>query len=63
MIPAAMARPIQAADTAINGEKRMEIKISSKHMELTPSIEEYATKKMDKFHRFFDQILQSLPEM
>jgi len=36
----------------------MEIKISSKHMELTPSIEEYATKKMDKFHRFFDQILQ-----
>jgi putative sigma-54 modulation protein len=36
----------------------MEIKISSKHMELTPAIEEYATKKIDKLHRFFDQIQQ-----
>jgi putative sigma-54 modulation protein len=36
----------------------MEVKISSKHMELTPSIEEYATKKVDKLHRFFDQIQQ-----
>jgi putative sigma-54 modulation protein len=36
----------------------MQIKISSKHMEITPAIEEYATKKIDKFHRFFDQIQQ-----
>ena len=36
----------------------MEVKISAKHMELTPAIEEYATKKVDKFHRFFDQIQQ-----
>jgi len=36
----------------------MQINISSKHMELTPAIEEYATKKIDKLHRFFDQIQQ-----
>ena len=36
----------------------MEIKISSKHMELTSPIEEYATTKIDKFNRFFDRILQ-----
>ena len=36
----------------------MQIKISSKHMELTPAIEDYAAKKIDKFHRFFDQIQQ-----
>jgi putative sigma-54 modulation protein len=36
----------------------MEIKISSKHMDLTPAIEEYATKKIDKFPRFFDRIQQ-----
>lgn len=36
----------------------MEVKISSKHMELTPAIEEYAAKKIDRFHRFFDQIQQ-----
>jgi len=36
----------------------MQINISSKHMDLTPAIEEYATKKIDKLHRFFDQIQQ-----
>ena len=36
----------------------MQVQISSKHMELTPAIEDYATKKIDKFHRFFDQIQQ-----
>ena len=36
----------------------MEIRISSKHMELTPPIEEYATKKIEKFVRFFDRIQQ-----
>ena len=36
----------------------MEIKISSKHMDLTPAIESYATKKIDKFPRFFDRILR-----
>jgi putative sigma-54 modulation protein len=36
----------------------MEVKISSKHMELTPAIEDYAAKKIDRFHRFFDQIQQ-----
>ena len=34
----------------------MDIKISSKHMDLTPAIEEYATRKIEKFPRFFDQI-------
>jgi len=36
----------------------MEVKISSKHMDLTPPIEEYASKKIDKFPRFFDRIQQ-----
>ena len=36
----------------------MEIKISSKHMDLTPAIEDYATRKLEKFPRFFDRIQQ-----
>jgi putative sigma-54 modulation protein len=36
----------------------MQVKISSKHMELTPAIESYATKKMDKLTRFFDRVQQ-----
>ncbi len=36
----------------------MEIKVTAKHMDLTPAIEEYAVKKMDKLRRFFDRILQ-----
>lgn len=36
----------------------MHIKISSKHMELTPAIEEYATKKIQKFPRYFDRVQQ-----
>lgn len=36
----------------------MQIKISSKHMAITPAIESYATKKVDKLRRFFDRIQQ-----
>ena len=36
----------------------MQTNISSKHMELTPAIEEYAVKKVEKFQRFFDRIQQ-----
>lgn len=36
----------------------MQIKISSKHMEITPAIESYATKKVEKLSRFFDRIQQ-----
>jgi putative sigma-54 modulation protein len=36
----------------------MQIKISSKHMDITPAIESYATKKVDKLRRFFDRIQQ-----
>lgn len=36
----------------------MQIKISSKHMELTPAIESYATRKAEKLRRFFDRISQ-----
>jgi putative sigma-54 modulation protein len=39
-------------------EFRMQIKISSKHMEITPAIESYATKKVEKLSRFFDRIQQ-----
>ena len=34
----------------------MQIEISSKHMELTPAIESYAMKKVEKFPRFYDRI-------
>jgi len=36
----------------------MQIKISSKHMDITPAIESYATKKVEKLSRFFDRIQQ-----
>ncbi|MHC5005186.1 MAG: ribosome hibernation-promoting factor, HPF/YfiA family [Planctomycetota bacterium] len=36
----------------------MQIKISSKHMTLTPAIEEYASKKLDRLARYFDRIQQ-----
>lgn len=36
----------------------MQINISSKHMELTPAIEEYAQKKVERLTRFFDRIQQ-----
>ncbi|MHC4989560.1 MAG: ribosome hibernation-promoting factor, HPF/YfiA family [Planctomycetota bacterium] len=36
----------------------MQIKLSSKHMSLTPAIEEYATKKLERFGRYFDRIQQ-----
>ncbi len=36
----------------------MQIQISSKHMELTPAIESYITKKVDRLLRFFDRIQQ-----
>lgn len=36
----------------------MQIKVSSKHMALTPAIDEYATRKVDKLERYFDRLLQ-----
>ncbi len=36
----------------------MQIKISSKHMDITPAIESYANKKVEKLHQFFDRIQQ-----
>jgi putative sigma-54 modulation protein len=34
----------------------MEIKISARQIELTPAIEQYARKKLEKFPRYFDRI-------
>lgn len=34
----------------------MQVHVSSKHGELTPALQEYATKKVDKLLRFFDRI-------
>lgn len=34
----------------------MDIKISGKHIDLTPAIQEYAAKKADKLSRYFDRI-------
>ncbi len=39
-------------------EPSMQINISGKHMELTPPIEAYASRKVEKFSRFFDRIQQ-----
>jgi putative sigma-54 modulation protein len=36
----------------------MQITISSKHLELTGAIEEYARKKLEKFVRYFDRVQQ-----
>lgn len=36
----------------------MQIQISSKHMELTPAIETYIEKKMEKLVRFFNRVQQ-----
>lgn len=34
----------------------MEINISGKHINLTPAMEEYASKKCDRFTRFYDRV-------
>ena len=36
----------------------MQVKITSKHLPVTPAIEEYASKKIDKFSRYFNRIQQ-----
>jgi putative sigma-54 modulation protein len=36
----------------------MQIKFSSKHMQITPAIEQYAAKKIEKFPRYFDRITE-----
>ena len=36
----------------------MHVKISSKHMHVTPAIEQYASKKIEKFPRYFNRIQQ-----
>src|SRR4051812_4800831 len=36
----------------------MQVTISSKHMDITPAIEQYATKKVEKLRKFFDRIQQ-----
>jgi putative sigma-54 modulation protein len=39
-------------------EPRMQTTISSKHINITPAITQYAAKKADKLRRFFDRIQQ-----
>lgn len=34
----------------------MEFKISGRHLEITPAIRDYAHKKTDRMHRYFDRI-------
>ena len=34
----------------------MQFKISGKHLDVTPAIEEYARSKTDKLHRYWDRI-------
>ncbi len=36
----------------------MQTKVSAKNMEVTPAIEDYAQKKVEKFLRYFDRIQQ-----
>lgn len=34
----------------------MEFKITGRHLEVTPAIRDYADKKTEKLHRFYDRI-------
>lgn len=34
----------------------MQFKISGRHIDITPAIREYAAKKTEKLHRYFDRI-------
>ncbi|MFA7237677.1 MAG: ribosome-associated translation inhibitor RaiA [Phycisphaeraceae bacterium] len=34
----------------------MEFKISGRHVEITPAIHDYARKKTDRLHKYFDRI-------
>ncbi len=34
----------------------MEFKIKGKHLEITPAIREYAEKRTERLHRYFDRI-------
>ena len=36
----------------------MQVKISSRHIQVTPAIEEYASKKIEKFPRYFNRVQQ-----
>lgn len=36
----------------------MEFKISGRHLEITPAIRDYAQKKTEHLHRFFDRITE-----
>ncbi|HRP62978.1 MAG TPA: ribosome-associated translation inhibitor RaiA [Phycisphaerales bacterium] len=36
----------------------MQIQISSKHLDLTPAIESYVHRKIEKFPRYFDRVQQ-----
>ncbi len=36
----------------------MQVQITSKHMDVTTAIEEYATRKVEKLPRYFDRIQQ-----
>ncbi len=36
----------------------MQVRISSKHVQVTPAIEEYASKKIEKFPRYFNRVQQ-----
>ncbi len=36
----------------------MHVRISSKHLQVTPAIEEYASKKIEKFPRYFNRVQQ-----
>ena len=36
----------------------MQVNISSKHIQVTPAIEEYASKKIEKFPRYFNRVQQ-----
>ncbi|HMN97196.1 MAG TPA: ribosome-associated translation inhibitor RaiA [Phycisphaerales bacterium] len=48
---------IPQSSTAANaGANLMQINLSAKHMTLTPAIEEYARKKVEKLPRYFDRI-------
>lgn len=43
----------------LNGGETMQIKVKTKHLELTDALKDYAQKKFSRIERYFDQVLSA----
>jgi putative sigma-54 modulation protein len=58
ILPASIERAGCRPGDLQKGRTTMQVQITSKHMDVTAAVEEYATTKVDKFPRYFDRIQQ-----